>query len=314
MPTEKYILVKGPARVSGNLEVHGCKVKSFVVKAGKAFPVKVEPPFEVFGNYTILDGNPFEDWSSIVEKIGECSFQRLLVAGKVDVGKTTFVNFIANHFLPCWVLDADIGQSDIGPPATIASAFLKEKVADISLLKPDFMEFVGSFDITRNIKAFEAALKKVLEKSLSQRKEKVIIDTPGFIEPWFLELEVKVIKPDLVIFIGDGEFPLKNSNDFKLIKLKPLKGIKSKSREERIFLRKSAFINHFENARIVRIQHKIKVINEEKLKLGSLLGIYQNEDFMDIGLVVKEKPLKIKTNASKFNRIKVSDITLKDII
>ena len=45
--------------------------------------------------------------------------ERIMVVGRVDTGKSTLIKNLADHMDAC-VLDADIGQNDIGPPSVVS--------------------------------------------------------------------------------------------------------------------------------------------------------------------------------------------------
>src|SRR5437773_5789241 len=72
----------------------------------------------------------------------------VLVIGETDTGKTSFTTYLANRLLAenlsVGVVDADLGQSDIGPPTTVGLGRLcppVERLADAEVLG---LYFVGS--------------------------------------------------------------------------------------------------------------------------------------------------------------------------
>ena len=64
----------------------------------------------------------------------------LFMLGDVDVGKTYTVTAIANEFYEQgWkvaVVDADVGQSDIGPPCCIGMGILERTIKKLSEVPP----------------------------------------------------------------------------------------------------------------------------------------------------------------------------------
>ena len=90
---------------------------------------------------------PYAEWKSALNALAASPGTTLLLGG-MDVGKTTFTRLLANRFLeagcPPALLDADLGQSEIGPPACVGIAFCDAPILALSDLKPHALAFVGS--------------------------------------------------------------------------------------------------------------------------------------------------------------------------
>ena len=72
-----------------------------------------------------------------------------LILGGVDTGKTTLASVLAEQLAqdkPISIIDADIGQSHIGPPTTVGWAVVDKPQVDFSKISPLGISFVG--DIT----------------------------------------------------------------------------------------------------------------------------------------------------------------------
>ena len=67
-------------------------------------------------------------WADAVARIGASSWRRLAVLGERDQGKSTFCRVLLERHEPggtgAWLLDADVGQKMIGPPACVTRAKL----------------------------------------------------------------------------------------------------------------------------------------------------------------------------------------------
>ena len=65
---------------------------------------------------------PNRDWENLARKVVQPQ-QIVLVIGATDVGKSTFCRFLIERGvtskLKVGFVDADVGQSQIGPPTTI---------------------------------------------------------------------------------------------------------------------------------------------------------------------------------------------------
>jgi len=159
----KTLLVDGPASVlvvSGKAEVLGFPVKGtrrIVVREGKRLPffVAETASFDISlgenASVEEVDGNTIPPlW---VESVGALTgFQKkpviAMVMGKADSGKTAFCTHVINNLVSAKqkvaIIDGDLGQSDIGPPCTVAYAFITMSLTELYELKADNAFFVGA--------------------------------------------------------------------------------------------------------------------------------------------------------------------------
>jgi len=95
----------------------------------------------------------------------------LLMLGGVDVGKTCTVTSIAIRFyeqgLKVAVVDADGGQSDIGPPCCIGMGILEKRIRKLSEVPLHSLYFVGNTSpngcMRECVRGAVAAVKKAKE-------------------------------------------------------------------------------------------------------------------------------------------------------
>ncbi len=147
---EKTLLVDGPASVivtSGSVEVFGllANVKNkIVIREGKRLPfvVKEKATFEISmgegANAEEVDGDTIpHSWAMALEELLKIETRPIvaIVLGPIDSGKTSFCTYLTNKLLSgnnkVAVLDGDLGQSDIGPPCTVAYAIVTKPIADL---------------------------------------------------------------------------------------------------------------------------------------------------------------------------------------
>ena len=171
--SNKTLLVDGPASVrlvSGKAEVFGYQIKEaqrVVVRQGKRLPFfvleKVVFDISLGANATIqeTDGSTIpESWSNSLEAVLALKKRPVvvLVLGQADSGKsslcTCLVNKLVNGKRRVAVLDGDLGQSDIGPSATVGYALTSKPVTELYSLKLENAFFVG---VTSPILAFATA-------------------------------------------------------------------------------------------------------------------------------------------------------------
>lgn len=218
------LLVDGPASVtvtSGKVEAFGSIISGstrIVVREGKRLPFAVEETatFEIGLGDTAsaeeVGGNTIPaSWGKSCEE-----FQSLparpataLVLGAVDSGKTSFCTYLTNKVLSekrkVAVLDGDVGQSDIGPPSTVAYAFVTRPITDLFSLRARNALFIGETSPSKASDKIIEALASLKEEVLGSNPESVIINTDGWIEgecavKYKIQL-IEKLNPDIVFCI-----------------------------------------------------------------------------------------------------------------
>ncbi len=198
-----------------------------------------------------------------------------LVLGSADTGKTALVAAIAKHAAssqPVVIVDADIGQSHIGPPATVGWAIVDGPQADFSQLAIGGISFVGDIAPTGHLLQLTAAIIQCVQQS-SKVTKLIIIDTPGFIygpAAWALWWTVqRILQPELILAVERddemsdilGGLPgygglrpdeQYRSSKFELIKCPPQ--LPAKSPHERRNYRQNQFNKYFRHSCLYNIK------------------------------------------------------------
>ncbi|MEW6522666.1 MAG: Clp1/GlmU family protein [Bacillota bacterium] len=109
----------------------------------------------------------------------------VLVVGGPDTGKSTFVLELARMLfvagLATAIVDTDTGQSDLGPPGTIAMARVRGPVARWSELSPDAAFFVGATSPPGVEATFLAGIWRMVEAARQSGAIAVVVNTTGLI-------------------------------------------------------------------------------------------------------------------------------------
>ncbi len=133
------------------------------------------------------------------------------VVGPVESGKTSYTAFLANRALSKGIIpaiiDADIGQADIGPSGFVSLAYAETWVTWLRELNPSLMKFVGSIEPSHVIGKLISSIAKLIEEALKEGAGIVIVDTDGWTQG-IQALESKVdlldsIRSDIVIVLED---------------------------------------------------------------------------------------------------------------
>jgi polynucleotide 5'-hydroxyl-kinase GRC3/NOL9 len=135
-----------------------------------------------------------------------------LLVGPTDRGKTTFGALAARALAAqrerVAVVDADVGQSEIGPPGTVGVAWAHEAAAKLRDLKPARGFFVGAFAPAGVALEHAAATGQAVAWARARRARLVLVDTTGFVAgPAARRLKAakaSLVAPDLILGLARG--------------------------------------------------------------------------------------------------------------
>lgn len=222
-----------------------------------------------------------------------------LILGGVDTGKTTLAAVLAGRLArgrPVGVIDADIGQSHIGPPATVGWAIVDKPKVDFAQLMPGGISFVGDITPVGHLLQLTAAIMQCVQR-VSEVTEQIIIDTPGFIAGpaaaalwWALQ---RILRPKLILAV-QREDELNNiltglqnlGSQIEPIKSPPQ--IPNKSPQARRSYRQRQFSRYFQDSCLYNISlNRITVQRSWSLSRESLLCrliALRNEEGVDLAI------------------------------
>lgn len=128
-----------------------------------------------------------------------------IVIGESDTGKTTLITALANALtgqgLSVAVVDADPGQSEIGPPTTIGLGRIAGPLRRLGEAPAAALHFVGVTSPAGNLPGMLAGTRKMLERA--RGADRVLIDTSGLVAGDFGRVlkrrKIEITDPDLVI-------------------------------------------------------------------------------------------------------------------
>lgn len=332
----KTLLVDGPASVtvvSGKAEVFGFQVKDagkIIIREGKRLPFTVseKADFNVFlgesASVEEVEGNTIpQSWIEAADALASLQKKPVIamVVGKADSGKTSFCTYLINKLInekqKVAVLDGDLGQSDIGPPCTVAYACVTKSVTDLFTLKTENAFFVGftspSEAVDKTIKGIALLKQEILNKTT----DFVIVNTDGWVESEeavaYKSRLAEELNPDIIFCIqqNDELSPLlvalakfrKSTVEFPL-------AIRQRSREKRRDLRELGYIKYLANAKmqtwllkLIAIEGQSGAQARQTWEEGLLLGLYDAQrKFLGIGVLRKvdyvRNALKIFTSVS----------------
>ena len=308
----KTLLVDGPASVtvtSGKVEVFGYKANptnKIVIREGKRLPFAVEETasFDIsLAEKAAIDetvGNTIPpSWIASTEELLNLQVKPavVMVLGGVDSGKSSFCTYLINRLLyakkKVAVLDGDLGQSDVGPPCTVAYTNVTRPITDLFNLQARNAVFIGVTSPSEVTGKVIESL-SLLKKEIGNNPDFIIVDSDGWIEGedavrYKVRL-VEEIKP-ITIFIlqqKDEIAPLQNALDaYATVQVESPSVISQRSRERRKNLRELGYVKYLRNAKIVSFPlgwlkvednelfglNKARISVKEAMRIYDLLGM-----------------------------------------
>jgi len=222
----KTLLLDGPASVtliSGEAEILGAQFTTgskMVIREGKRVPfeVKAKAEFDLqLGEKAALSeveaSTIPKSWENAAKTILEQKSEpvTVMIVGGIDSGKTSFYTYLANKALKekrsVAIIDADLGQSDVGPPSTIGSCRITKPVKDPFEIGAENVCFVGVTSPSSAVPKVIEGIANMQEKALKRRVNILIINTDGWIEGEdairYKVALAKQIKPNVLVAIQE---------------------------------------------------------------------------------------------------------------
>ena len=225
MSVDKVRMVKGPARVivDGTCQVLGSDVsgQTIKVRVGKALPFepsgmcRLRARLGRGGRTWVADHEEAGTsmWHDVALQVSALAVDRkitVMLAGDTDTGKSTLSAYLANIALlrglaPC-VIDGDIGQGDLGPPAGISAAALSGPVTDLRDASASMFEFVGDISPTGLERLVAEKLRSILERA-GPLGDVCIVNTDGYVRDAGVGYKLMVareLRPDAIVCLGEN--------------------------------------------------------------------------------------------------------------
>jgi len=209
-----------------------------------------------------------EDWADKIAKEicsrGLIQTGICLILGGADTGKTTLTTALAKHVCssrPVGIIDADIGQSHIGPPTTVGWALIDNPKVDFSRLAARGISFVGDVTPVGHLLQLTAAMTQCVQQA-SKAAKLIIIDTPGLISGpvatalwWTVQ---QILKPQLILAVQRNDELMHilaglQSFDLAVELIESPPQIPLKSPQHRRNYRQSQFSKYFRGSRLYDI-------------------------------------------------------------
>ncbi|OPY26225.1 MAG: Polyribonucleotide 5'-hydroxyl-kinase [Methanocella sp. PtaU1.Bin125] len=226
---------------------------------------------------------------------------RIIVVGQMDTGKSTLIKNLADH-MDAYVLDADIGQNDIGPP----SAVWLGKRAEGQYEAIDGY-FCGSTSPSGHFLQVIAGVTRLVQ---SCKKRSILVNTTGLatgpIGRTLKTEKINAIRADLVIGLQTADelnylYAFAHAGS-EVAMFRPHPLVTSRSRTQRAEIRGSAYRAHFKGASVRHCRLDEVYVERSLLNNGVAAdlarlqavdpGIVHAESLDDEALIVSTGPLE----------------------
>jgi polynucleotide 5'-hydroxyl-kinase GRC3/NOL9 len=282
-----------------------------------------------------------KEWFGLLDILEEERGIAVLL-GATDTGKSTLAQFLILNLcqrgLKVGFVDADIGQSFLGPPATIGLALFKSDPDWKVVLSPPEIFFVGSTTPEGHFPIHLKGVKWMVDKVSSYGPEVILVDTTGFVlgetGKELKRRKIDLVSPRIILALqkNDEMEPILepyNENPFHKIYRLPLsEQVRPRSMEERRINRTNKFRNYFkysaiQELAIEEIQIEGEVLDPDGAILpldwslrinGLLIGLKDDsDDTLALGLIrnyfEEKKVIRIFTPLREIQRVKTIQLS-----
>ena len=329
----RTMLIDGPASVelvSGKAEVFARLLQEdqrVLIRDGKRMPfyASENAEFNVMlganAAITEVEGNSVPgSWSKPVQTALELQKKPvIIVLGGVDSGKSSFITYLLNRFVAhqrkVAVLDGDLGQSDIGPVASVGLGLATKPVSDIRNLKMRNGFFVGVTTPSLAAKKAVKGLAAMKAEAENCEADYILVNTDGYVAgddavSYKIEI-IKELKPDIVVALqlqNELEPILSCLGGGGVMIVEPSSAACVRSPEKRRTIRERNYAKHIKNGKLhcipvsqVTLEPRNGVPKAIATQKGILMGLYgAGNKFLGIGVLraVNEarRTLKIQTS------------------
>jgi len=254
-----------------------------------------------------------KEWFGLLNILEEEKGTAILL-GATDTGKSNLAKFLIFNLckrgLKVALIDADIGQSFLGPPTTIGLSVFKSDPNWEIVLSPPEIFFVGSTTPEGHFPVHLKGTKRMVEKAPSYKAEMIIVDTTGFIlgeaGKELKRRKIDLISPRFIIALQKSDeiehvLELYKENPmYKIYRLPLSDQVKPRSMEERKIYRTNKFQEYFKHSTIyelvineVQIEGEVLDANGDTIPLdwalrinGLLIGLKDsNDETLALGVI-----------------------------
>jgi polynucleotide 5'-hydroxyl-kinase GRC3/NOL9 len=269
----KTLVIVGPASfelAEGEASILGAPLNSArnIVPRGKQTPVEIHSlsSFRIsLGEHAgveELDGSTIPlSWREAGSALVELGEGIAVVIGGADTGKTTLCAFLSNYLIAenrqVAVVDADIGQTDLGPPTTMAAGEVKASVTNLSQIESSERLFIGLTSPGQAKGKVIRSIRRLVDYHAKPGKI-TIVNTDGWVfgtEAVLYKLQMlDELHPDITVGIGSEISPILQVGNRTALLVASPDMIKERTRIDRKELRSLGYRKYLAGASLKTFQ------------------------------------------------------------
>ncbi|OGP90694.1 MAG: hypothetical protein A2156_08870 [Deltaproteobacteria bacterium RBG_16_48_10] len=282
-----------------------------------------------------------KEWHDLLDVLKEEKGSAILL-GATDTGKSTLAMFLIFNLcqrgLKVVLVDADIGQSFLGPPTTIGLSVFKSDPDWQLVLSPPEIFFVGSITPEGNFPIHLKGVKRMVDKAASHGVDVILVDTTGFVlgegGKELKKRKIELLSPNFIFALqkSDELEPIlehyKGKPLLRILRLPLSEQVRPKSTEERRAYRTDKFQEYFKHSVVhelaieeFQIEGEVLDPNGETLPLdwalrinGLLIGLKDsNDETLALGIIrnyfEEKKILRVSTPLREIERAKTIQLS-----
>jgi len=287
-----------------------------------------------------------DEWYALLDVLGKEKGIAILL-GAADTGKSTLAKFLIHQLcqrgLVVALVDADIGQSFLGPPTTIGFSIFKSHPDWELILTPPELFFVGSMTPEGRFSIHLKGVKRMVDKAASHEVDLILVDTTGFVlgeaGKELKRRKIDLISPRSILALqkSDEIEPIldlyKENPLYKIYRLPLSEQVRPSSMEERQTYRTNKFREYFKHSSIqelaieeIQIGGEVLDPNGESipldwaLKINGLLMALKDRDDETLALGVirnylaEKKVLRVLTPLTDILEVKTIQLSSLKVI
>jgi polynucleotide 5'-hydroxyl-kinase GRC3/NOL9 len=161
------------------------------------------------------------------------------------------------------IVDADVGQSSLGPPATIGLGVAGQPFQSLQELAPAGLYFVGATSPRGHLLPVIVGTKRMVDRAQRMEVDQVIIDTCGFISAdggqALKHYQIDLVNPDVVVCLQRAHecerilLAFRSCQRPRILRLRASHACRRRSMEERRLHREWALRRYFAKPKIVTL-------------------------------------------------------------
>jgi polynucleotide 5'-hydroxyl-kinase GRC3/NOL9 len=194
-----------------------------------------------------------ESWRPALDRLsregGLC-----FVLGATDSGKSCFCAVAANHLLASGsvaVVDADTGQSDIGPPACVSVGLVSQCVDRLGDVPAAASHFVGATSPYGHLLQAAAGARRMADRARDLGARAILVDTTGMVAGSaaraFKAAKIDLLDPDWLVALQHEDevehllAPYRRRRRPQVIRLRASRAVQTRNADERRSNRQRGF-------------------------------------------------------------------------